>query len=343
MIRLEQGAWTDRSTTVVLHRDFCPCDLSVTQTPELLTVRTEYLEICYRPGSELKDGLTIRGIHEPGFFWRFGRKPLQNLGGTVSTLDNVDGDCHIEDGICAIDGFAVLDDSKSALFDDEGWLMPREAATDVYFFGYGHDYTACVQDYYRLTGAPRMLPAYVLGNWWCRYYPYSHKEYLDLMDEFQRRDVPLSVGVVDMDWHLTSGEDWRPDHNGWTVHFRGMNRDICFLVDGKIADSRFGPDTHTHTVVLEDIGTDQEVQITMSSDSNMLYDNRDIRKRFLNCLVRVQCGDFEKKELNAYMERLCRYLNAGGAYRPDKAAYSPHDSMRTKMWELASIELWMRK
>ena len=216
LIRLEQGSWTDKATMAVLHRDFCPCLLTVEEKSDLLTVQTEYLEIQYRPGTALEDSLTIRETKGMGFFWKYGQKPLQNLGGTISTLDGVDGTWPISDGICAIDGFATMDDSKSPLFDEEGWLIPRAPGTDVYFFGYGHDYTACVQDYYRLTGKPQMLPAFVFGNWWSRYHAYSAREYLDLMDEFQRNDVPLSVGIVDMDWHLTSGEDWKPWHNGWT-------------------------------------------------------------------------------------------------------------------------------
>ena len=216
LIRLEQGTWTDRASTVVLHRDFCPCDFTVETNPEMLTVQTEYLQIQYKPNHGLAGGLTIRSLKEPGFIWPFGRKPLQNLGGTVSTLDDVEGSCPLQNGICSIDGYAFIDDSQSALFDNEGWLIPRKPCTDIYFFGYGHDYTACIQDYYRLTGAPQMLPAYVLGNWWSRYHAYSEQEYLDLVDRFEKNDVPLSVAIVDMDWHLTSGPDWKSWHNGWT-------------------------------------------------------------------------------------------------------------------------------
>lgn len=45
----------------------------------------------------------------------------------------------------------------------------------------------------------------------------------------------------------------------------------------------------------------------------------------------------------SYMERLYRYLKAGGTWCPDRATCTPGDSMRTRMWELASIEIWMQK
>lgn len=216
LIRLEQGQWTDLASMTVLSRNFCPCTMDVKRENGLLTVETEYLRICCREGMSLSLGLTITGKTNPGFFWRYGQKPLHNLGGTVSTLDRVNGACELEDGVCALDGFSFFEDGATPLFDEEGWLIPREKTEDTYFFGYGHDYTACVQDYYRLTGKPQMLPAFVLGNWWSRYHAYSDEEYLTLMDRFQKEDVPLSVGIVDMDWHLTRGEDWKPWHNGWT-------------------------------------------------------------------------------------------------------------------------------
>jgi alpha-glucosidase (family GH31 glycosyl hydrolase) len=31
---------------------------------------------------------------------------------------------------------------------------------------------------------------------------YSDKEYLGLMDRFRNEDMPMSVAVLDIDWHL---------------------------------------------------------------------------------------------------------------------------------------------
>jgi len=216
LIRMEEGIWEDRASMTVLHRGFCECQVTDCSTDTELCIETEYLRVCCKMNTPLAQGLTIINKTNPGFIWHMWQKPLHNLGGTVSTLDCVDGACELEDGICSLDGYAFIDDSKTPVFDADGWLVPREETVDVYFFGYGHDYTACVQDYYRLTGKPEMLPAFAFGNWWSRYHAYSDQEYLDLMDKFARKDVPLSVGIVDMDWHLTKGENWKPHHNGWT-------------------------------------------------------------------------------------------------------------------------------
>ena len=84
----------------------------------------------------------------------------------------------------------------------------------MYFFGYGHDYKGALQAFYRLCRKPPMLPRYALGNWWSRYYPYTEESYLELMDRFERENLPFTVAVIDMDWHLVDIEE--KYGSGWT-------------------------------------------------------------------------------------------------------------------------------
>ena len=215
LIRIEQGTFTDEATLTVLCRNFAPCVCEAKKEAGHFLLRTQTLELRFDPALPLDRGLTIRRFAAPAFVWHYGQKPLHNLGGTTSTLDEIDGACPIEDGVCSVDGFAWIDDSKTPVMTSDGWFAPRGACTDVYFFGYGHEYTRAVQDYCRLTGNVRMLPAFALGNWWSRYNAYTQEGYLALMDRFEQEDIPLSVGIVDMDWHLTKGEN-RSYHDGWT-------------------------------------------------------------------------------------------------------------------------------
>ena len=85
---------------------------------------------------------------------------------------------------------------------------------DIYLFGHGRDYAGALADYHRLTGPTPLVPRYVLGNWWSRFWPYTGSEYLELMDRFAAERIPLSVSVIDMDWHLV---DVDPEiGTGWT-------------------------------------------------------------------------------------------------------------------------------
>ena len=83
----------------------------------------------------------------------------------------------------------------------------------TYFFGYGRDYFKAIHDFYQLSGAVPMLPKYVLGNWWSRYWKYTEESYMELLTRFEQLDIPFSVVVMDMDWHLVDipekfGKGW---------------------------------------------------------------------------------------------------------------------------------------
>jgi hypothetical protein len=46
---------------------------------------------------------------------------------------------------------------------------------------------------------------------------YSDKEYLGLMDRFRENDMPLSVAVIDIDWHLMNvPEEYGTAWTGYT-------------------------------------------------------------------------------------------------------------------------------
>src|SRR5699024_2919218 len=73
-----------------------------------------------------------------------------------------------------------------------------------------------LQTYFKLTGFSPKLPRYALGNWWSRYWKYTEESYKELVETFKAKNIPLSVSVIDMDWHLTQ----IPERFGssWTVY-----------------------------------------------------------------------------------------------------------------------------
>lgn len=125
-----------------------------------------------------------------------------NLKGTTRTLDQTYGPTALDDGVISTDGVSVYDDSKTLLLNEDGMLSSRKKGTkDYYIFVYGSDYVSGINNFYKISGMPPLVPRYVLGNWWSRYRAYTQKEYLDLMNEFAHRHIPLTVATVDMDWH----------------------------------------------------------------------------------------------------------------------------------------------
>src|SRR6201999_3348062 len=109
----------------------------------------------------------------------------------------VDGRCDMSNGVLSKFGYAELDDSKSMLFDGHGFVAGRRPGDriDGYLFAHGLDFKGAMRDFYKLSGKQPVLPRWALGNWWSRYYKYRQAEYIQLMDEFKNKGIPLSVAV----------------------------------------------------------------------------------------------------------------------------------------------------
>lgn len=210
LIRMEYQPdckFVNEPTQTVICRDFPTCDYRVIEKEDLLEIVTDKLHLYYDKKPFSKEGLSIQlkeGFHVYGSVWNYGDE-INDLKGTARTLDGADGAVELESGILSKEGFTVLDDSKSARITEDLWVEPKMMESiDLYFFGYGHDYLRCLKDFYHLTGETPLLPRFVLGNWWSRFYPYTETSYLKLMEQFREKQIPFSTAVIDMDWHLTN-------------------------------------------------------------------------------------------------------------------------------------------
>ncbi|KAL4988106.1 glycosyl hydrolases family 31-domain-containing protein [Aspergillus falconensis] len=214
----EDGQFEDRASTFAINREF-PVPRFRTVDGNELDIITEHFHVSYTKQKFSPESLIFHFSGKSvkyGTPWRFGTPTDFNLGGTARTLDGVDGRCDMGQGILSKAGYAVIDDSKSMLFDGNGFVAPRPAGdrVDCYLFCFGRDYKAAIKAFYAVSGKQPVVPRFVLGNWWSRYYAYHQDEYVALMDKFQEYEIPLSVAVVDMDWHYVSDE--RVPHAGWT-------------------------------------------------------------------------------------------------------------------------------
>ncbi|MFB6189632.1 MAG: TIM-barrel domain-containing protein [Halapricum sp.] len=217
LLRLEyapDGEFEDRPSQTVWYRDQPVPEFDVTRVDGRLEVETEHLHLRYQIGEAFSaESLSIT-LTDREETYHYGETPDENLGGTTRTLDGVDGRADLEDGLLSRDGWTVLDDTDSLVFED-GWVTPRDTPDeyeDLYFFGFGHDYLSCLRAYTDVGGDVPMIPRWALGNWWSRYWAYSESELRDVVTGFRDADLPLSVCVLDMDWHVVEN----PNHDGWT-------------------------------------------------------------------------------------------------------------------------------
>lgn len=211
----EDGLFNDEKTLSVFNRDFPVTAYIERDRDGLLEIETEALVLRYDRKPFTSQGLNIT-LKANGAVWNYGKLYAggDNLFGTARTLDFTDGLVMLDDGIFSMSGYAVLDDSTTPLLVNGEVAERKNECRDIYFFGFGDDFYGGLKEFYTLTGEVPMLPRYALGNWWSKFERYSEQSYLEMLKRFEEENVPLSVAVLDMDWHLT---DVDPKYgNGWT-------------------------------------------------------------------------------------------------------------------------------
>lgn len=241
----ETGQWKDRATYAFPNRSGPTVPHQLRRDGDGLVIDTGALCLRYKPDSRFSaenlaidldldcPSLVADAEAHRARIWRPGLADPTNLRGTRRTLDECAGDASLEDGLLSRAGWALFDDSQAVVFAADGWPTPRpeHETQDWYFFGYGHDYKSALADYTRFGGRIPLVPRYVLGVWWSRYYAYSDQDLKDLVNAFQQHDLPLDVLVIDMDWHTShawTGYTWNrelfPDPPAFLrwVHERGL-------------------------------------------------------------------------------------------------------------------------
>lgn len=214
LLRIEQdknGNFEDRPTTAIVQRDFDKPNFKVLKNhnKHLLEIITDSFHLYYDGGIFSPDTLyaDIKGLKDlhvsRWFFDSTVAEGTNNLKGTARTLDRADGAIQLQDGIMSKDGYSYLDDSNSFIYNKENdnFLPRQKGIVDGYLFTYGRNYQKELQDFYQLSGKVPLIPRFALGNWWSRYHPYSQLEYQKLIERFEKERIPISVSVIDTDWH----------------------------------------------------------------------------------------------------------------------------------------------
>lgn len=157
--------------------------------------------------------------------WKPGDKDDRNLGGVPASMDNRSTKEITDPGPLSRNGYFLLDDSKSALFDKAtDWVKPRAEKTsqDWFFFIYETDYSHALGELAKLLGPIPMVPRYIFGSWFGSRASYSAEQWEMIVKQFRDENLPLDVLVLDSDTRakmIWSGYDWDleqvPDPKGF--------------------------------------------------------------------------------------------------------------------------------
>lgn len=77
---------------------------------------------------------------------------------------------------------------------------------DLYGFFHGHDYFGAIADFTLVAGKTIMVPRFASGVWWSRWFDINNYDTRKIVDDYESRQIPLDVFVIDMDWHRKN--DW---------------------------------------------------------------------------------------------------------------------------------------
>lgn len=235
LFRLEYSTtkkFRDDATQSVWFRNMPAQEFSCDETENSLTVTTKSCKLIVKKKRE-----------DCRVEWNGKLLPIdnaQNLKGSYRTLDVCDGDVwkgtvwdgtddkqiQLENGVCSRTGVAVFDDVNSLTLGADGEIKGVCGdGSDEYVFVYGDDYRGAVNALYLITGKTPLLPRFVFGNWWSRYYVYTDKEYLRVLDYFAEEEIPLTVATIDMDWHWSTEmeSDLHIEALGRNTEFYGGN------------------------------------------------------------------------------------------------------------------------
>ena len=225
LVRMEWADDTqfeDRATMGVVNRNLPTPKFTTTESKSKVVIKTADMTLTYT-GQEkfsesnlsivfrMADPKAKKGVKT--VIWKPGMDDSGNLLSTTRTLDKCSGFNTSESydkGVLSRDGWAILDESERHVFVpvDSDWkywaeCRPEGERQDLYFFGYGHDYTDALADFTKVCGKIPLPPKYAFGYWWCRYWEYSDYELIDLAEHFKAYNIPMDVMIIDMDWHET--------------------------------------------------------------------------------------------------------------------------------------------
>lgn len=221
----ENGIFEDRPTELIWYRNFETPQFEKKQDQKYLEITSKYFKIFYINEKKFHGGrinptanLKVELLNSDRY-WYYGHPEIRNYGAPNGSLSDKKGRVKFKKALFSSDGFVAIDDSNSGIISEAGDLISRDnQGIDIYLFMYLNDYALCLQDYFKLTGYPALLPRYALGNWWSRNEDYNDKDLKILVDKFEDKEVPLSVLLLNKDWHIRQYEKQKDLNTGFTFN-----------------------------------------------------------------------------------------------------------------------------
>jgi len=288
LIRLEynkDGIFEDRPTSRVINRKFSKVEYAITESDTLIQIDTGVFTLTYVKDSELKSGSlgsNIKAvINGTKIEWQMNNPEVKNLRSINYSIDSVKDQIVLDRGLYSLDGFCVLDDSKSLVLDNNDLFVERPLGTkDLYLFMYNKDIEGCFSDYFTLTGYPNLIPRYALGAWWYKNDNYTPNDLVELLNNFNKNNIPISIFMFGDHWHDTNNNYIANiDLRSITSYFNSKGIRVGLTID-PTKEIMMG--TNEHNLLSNYINVDKLSFIPLSNDRIGLYFNLFVNNLELN-------------------------------------------------------------
>ena len=230
-VRLEyspNNQFIDNPTQLIKKRNLGMPDFLVEEDARLLKITTKYFVLQYVKGQQFAGNsvdparnlkITLRAHDKDRQKdWYYGHPEVRNMDGNIVSVDFPTNKA-LQRGLFSLDGFVSLNDSHSRILVQDGTLIEAPIDhTDIYVFMYDRDFKQALFDYFKMTGSPALIPRYALGNWWSRNITYDDKSLNELIKNFEKKKIPLSVVLFDHDWHYRTIGEFKDLKGGFTFN-----------------------------------------------------------------------------------------------------------------------------
>ena len=226
----EKGIFEDKPTQFALNRDFQKTDYSIKQDDKFIEITTKYFKLEYLKESNFTSIKNLKiYLESTDKIWYYKHPEIRNYNSTYTSLDDYNKSSNLNKGLYSEDGFVTIDDSNSLIINNGILEENKNQKFDMYIFLYRKDFNFCLKDYFYLTGNPPLLPRYALGNWWSKNYNYSTNSLNKLFDRFKKEEIPISVLLLDKDWHIRNYENKKNLITGYTFNKQLIPNPLEFI------------------------------------------------------------------------------------------------------------------
>ena len=188
------GKFVDLPSLFAINRGAKFNDFKLKKEGGATIIDTGAMRLKYAPDGQVFSAKNLSATIKCGTNWTPGAKNTGNLGGTLRTLDGVKAAVPVLPGVVSRDGWALIDNSRDPLLVGD-WVRarPKNAGSDWYLFGYGHNYRAALKSLTTVGDDVPLPRKNLLGTWYSRYWPISSQEYREISQNTSSTTFPSTT------------------------------------------------------------------------------------------------------------------------------------------------------